>query len=106
MGIFVTTVGSIRVTTSGAVRISVGTDISLEQPPEQPPFDRPGAGGIAPKDPRIHFAELEFFRNRDMHGRHVAAMVPPPVIAQRNLTTPQYPSSRPVVVPIPPGRHK
>lgn len=55
-------------------------------------------GKMPPRD-RIHHAELEFFRQRDMQARGVAAMVPPPAVAHRNLTTPQYPSSRPVIVP-------
>jgi hypothetical protein len=51
---------------------------------------RPGESGIdkpwATRDPPIHPGEIDFFR-RKVYARNVDAMVPPPLIANRNLTT-------------------
>lgn len=66
--------------------------------------ERGQSQGRMPPPERRHHAELELFRNRE-YARAVAAAVPPPMIAHRNLTTTQHPTSRPVTVPIT-GRHK
>lgn len=64
----------------------------------------PGRSGIdAPRDahqPPISNAELEFFRAR-VYARGVDAMVPPPAIAAKNLTSDRLPKPRPVVKPFP-----
>lgn len=59
--------------------------------------------GAPPKEPATHPAELEMFRGL-AYSREVDAMVPPTMIARRNLTTPRSPRNRPAVVPLPPGK--
>jgi hypothetical protein len=69
-------------------------------PPIPDEAHKPGISGIDKQkmahEPKIHAAELEFFRGK-VYARGVQAMVPPPVIAHHNLTTHQLPPSRPVV---------
>lgn len=93
----------IRVTSSIDAVATISTTLPLFRQAAHvhaPKHLKPGLTGIdAPKmahEPRIHAAELEFFRGK-VYARGVQAMVPPPIIAHHNLTTHQLPPSRPVV---------